>query len=74
MIIVGNFFQHPFFIRDGDSDSVKRLICEVNAEQITTELVETDMDEDDDTSSSIDVNSGDVNNEITEVIFIHLFY
>lgn len=46
----------------------------MNAEQITTELVETDMDEDDDTSSSIDVNSGDVNNEITEVIFIHLFY
>ncbi|VDN55923.1 unnamed protein product [Dracunculus medinensis] len=61
---------HPFFIRDGDSDSVKRLICEVNAEQITTELVETDMDEDDDTSSSIDVNSGDVNNEITEVFLL----
>uniref|UniRef100_A0A0M3HSE5 Protein kinase domain-containing protein n=1 Tax=Ascaris lumbricoides TaxID=6252 RepID=A0A0M3HSE5_ASCLU len=46
---------HPFFAKEGDFACVQRLICEMNAEQVTTEVVGSDLDDDDDTSSSTDV-------------------
>ncbi|VDM27035.1 unnamed protein product [Toxocara canis] len=50
-----DLIAHPFFTREGDFACVRRLICEVNAEQVTTEVMPSDVDDDDDTSSSTDV-------------------
>lgn len=61
--------KHPFFDKEGDVRSVQRLIYEMNAEQVTTEVMEPEFDEDDDTSSSIDLRSGgDTHNELIEVL------
>uniref|UniRef100_A0A0N5AZN7 Protein kinase domain-containing protein n=1 Tax=Syphacia muris TaxID=451379 RepID=A0A0N5AZN7_9BILA len=60
--------RHPFFEKDGDVRAVQRLIYEMNAELVTTEVVEPDFDDDDDTSSSVDLRSGgDTRSELIEV-------
>ncbi|MFH4974455.1 hypothetical protein AB6A40_001164 [Gnathostoma spinigerum] len=47
---------HPFFEKEGDVACVRQLICEINADEVTTEVVESEYDEEeDDTSSSVDI-------------------
>ena len=54
---------------------MQRLIYEMNAEQVTTEVVESEFEDDDDTSSSVDLRSGgDTHTELIEVVFICLFF
>ncbi|VDK17289.1 unnamed protein product [Anisakis simplex] len=50
-----DLIAHSFFAKESDFGCVKRLICEMNAEQVTTEVMQSDIDDDDDTSSSIDI-------------------
>ncbi|VDN05123.1 unnamed protein product [Thelazia callipaeda] len=53
-----NLLEHPFFAQVGSVQTIRSLISEVNAEQITTELVmnsddETLYDEDDDDTATV---------------------
>lgn len=51
-------FQHPFFAQSGSIQCIRSLISEVNAEQITTEVVvgsddEVLYDDDDDDTATV---------------------